>query len=143
MEDITRLSEQVHNVEIRDIVPAPPKNALSYSVIGGNPIGQDMKDSSSVIITQSIKQSIKSSRDTNFFYDSKLTLDIAAKHLFQIIIHALSVCETRFLQVTEDAKAAAKRMDKDNPLILICTDFHHALFFLEAWPQGMGPHVPA
>ena len=135
MEDITRLSEQLHKLDVRHVVPTPAKSVFPCGVIGGNPIGPN---NTTPIATREdeIKALTTSSRDTNPFYDPDLDLGAAAKYLHRILRTALGACEAWLKVPVDRVVAMANKSGNQNPLICMCRDFNHILLFLEHGRRG-------
>jgi hypothetical protein len=106
-------------------VPEQRRNVFPSSVIVPTPNAQTL---SGIIAS---KQSTKSTRDTNPFYDPNLTLEAAANYLFKIVRAALAASDA-WLKVPVDlVRSVADAPDNENPFGRMCYDFNHILFFLE------------
>jgi hypothetical protein len=135
MEDITRLSEQLHELDVRHVVPTPARNAFPCSVIGGNSIGPN-RTTPTIAHEDKIKILTKSSRDTNPFYNPKLNLEAGAMYLHKILRAALGAREAWLKEPVDRVHAMAERSSDHNPFIRMCRDFNHILFFLEHGRRG-------
>ena len=125
MADISQLSEQLHKLNVNHGMPERPRNVFPNSVIVPTPNAQ----TPSGIITS--KPSTKSTRDINPFYDPNLTLEAAARYLFNIFQAALAASNA-WLKVPVDlVRSVADAPENENPFLRMCCDFNHILFFLE------------
>lgn len=139
MLDIARLSDQLHNLDVKAVVPAGPKGAFSYSVIGGNQIGPNttrLPNAGRLPTTSTTTTSHKSTRDSNTFYDHKLELHAAAKFLVKILKAALKACEKWLEEPMEVVKGIVEAKGEFTPFVRMCGDFEHVRFFMQHGRRG-------
>lgn len=119
-DEITRLS---HGLDRLDLKPPP----FECSTIGGNQIGPNVAPTAG----ESSKQLARSTPETNPFYDSRLTLAAAAKHLCGILSAALKACERWLKQPVASIQAMVSQVSEQNDIVRMCSDFNSILYFLE------------